>query len=274
MPCAPGERSSDAPRSGDNGPVINEVAARGFGSDSSASTYEQHRPSYPLDAISWLVDRFALGPGSTVVDVGAGTGKLTRLLVPIGAHVVAVEPLDSMRGELEAAVPEADALAGTAESIPMPDSSADAVVAAQAFHWFRPVEALAELARVVRPGGGLALIWNHWDKRDPWVDELLTLIDWHRQKPHDAKHDWRAVVADSSDRWTPLECVTFDNHQSLDRDRLVGRVLSISYLASAPPAVRAEVEAGVRDLASGFEEPFSLPYLTDVYWGYLRPDPS
>lgn len=255
----------------ENGGVINDVAARGFGSDSSASTYEQHRPSYPPAAIDWLVDRFGLGPGTTVVDVGAGTGKLTRLLVPTGAHVVAVEPLDSMRGELEAAVPDAEALAGTAEAIPRPESSADAVVVAQAFHWFRPVEALAELARIVRPGGGLALIWNHWDRRDPWVGELLRVIDWHRQKPHDAKHDWPAVVAASSARWTPLECVTFDNHQLLDRERLVGRVLSISYLASAPPAQQAEVAAAVRDLTADFEEPFTLPYLTDVYWGYLRP---
>jgi SAM-dependent methyltransferase len=264
----------EAARSPENGVVIDDVAARGFGSESSASTYEQYRPSYPLDAVDWLVDRFGLGPGATVVDVGAGTGKLTRLLVPTGAHVVAVEPLDPMRGELEAAVPEAEALPGTAEDLPLPDSSVDAVVAAQAFHWFRPVEALAEMARVVRPGGGLSLVWNHWDKRVPWVDELLTLIDWHRQKPHDAKHDWPAVVAASSDRWTPLECVTFDNRSLVDRDGLVGRALSISYLASAPADKQAEVAAGVRDLASGFAEPFALPYVTDVYWGQLRPDPS
>ena len=251
--------------------MINENAARGFGSDSSASTYELNRPSYPPDAIDWLVDRLGLGPGRTVVDLGAGTGKLTRLLVPTGARVVAVEPLDAMRAELEVAVPEAEALSGTAEAMPLPDDSVDAVVVAQAFHWFRPVEALAELARVVRPGGGLSLIWNHWDGRDPWVAELLRLIDWHRHKPHDAKHDWAGVVA-ASGRWSPLECITFDNHQTLDRDRLVGRVLSISYLSVAPAAEQAAVAAAVRQLAAGFEEPFVLPYQTDVFWGYLRPE--
>ena len=249
--------------------MINDIAARGFGSDVTASTYEQNRPSYPPDAIAWLVERFGLGPGTTVVDLGAGTGKLTRLLLPTGARVVAVEPLDSMRGALRAAVPEVEALEGTAEAMPLPDGSADAVVVAQAFHWFRPAEALAELARVVRPAGGLSLIWNHWDRRDPWVAELLRIIDWHRHKPHDAKHDWAAVVAESG-RFTPLECVTFDNSQSLDRDRLVGRVLSISYLAAAPEAERAAVTAAVRELAADFEELFVLPYQTDVYWAYLR----
>ncbi|HEX5028163.1 MAG TPA: class I SAM-dependent methyltransferase, partial [Gaiellaceae bacterium] len=121
-----------------------------------AQAYERGRPSYPDDAVRWLVGERACD----VVDLGAGTGKLTRILVAHGHRVVAVEPLDAMRSELEAAVPGAHALAGSAEAIPLEDASADVVTSAQAFHWFDHDAALPEIARVLRPDGRIALVWN------------------------------------------------------------------------------------------------------------------
>ena len=129
--------------------------------ESVADVYERTRPAYAPDALAFVAQRLPL---RRVLDLGAGTGKLTRQLVELGADVVAVEPGDAMRALLERVVPEAEALAVSAESIPLPDVSVDVVTVAQAFHWFRPTEALAEMHRVLRPGGGFALFWNHWDE--------------------------------------------------------------------------------------------------------------
>ena len=133
-----------------------------------ADAYERGRPTYPDDAVRWLVGE----EPRDVVDLGAGTGKLTRSLVALGHRVTAVEPLDEMRSQLVGALPGVQALAGSAESIPLPAASADAVTCAQAFHWFDHAVALPEIARVLRPHGQLALVWNSRDDRDPWMARL------------------------------------------------------------------------------------------------------
>ena len=153
---------------------IHPTAQAGF--TAAAEVYERARPGYPDEAVAWVAERLGIGPGRDVLDLAAGTGKLTRQLVPLGARIVAVEPIDAMRAELERAVPAVEALAGTAEAIPLADASVDAVTCAQAFHWFRPDEAAREIRRVLRPGGGLALLWNVRDLDDPKqvaCDELL-----------------------------------------------------------------------------------------------------
>src|SRR5690606_25154234 len=132
---------------------IPDAAAEGFGR--GAEAYESARPSYPPDAVGEIATVCDVGPGRRVLDLAAGTGKLTRLLVPTGAEVVAVEPVAEMRAVLSAVLPGVEALDGTAEAIPLPDASVDAVTVAQAFHWFDPPVALAEIARVLRPGGTL-----------------------------------------------------------------------------------------------------------------------
>jgi ubiquinone/menaquinone biosynthesis C-methylase UbiE len=133
-----------------------------------ADVYERARPSYPAEAVAWIVERAGLGPGAVVCDVAAGTGKLTRLLLPSGARVIAVEPVPEMREQLEAAVAGVEVLDGTAESLPLDDTSVDCITVAQAFHWFDYGRALPELERVIRPGGRLAVIWNVRDDDDRW----------------------------------------------------------------------------------------------------------
>src|SRR5918912_750908 len=140
---------------------VDPHAERGFGS--GAEEYERHRPGWPPEAIERALAELGIAPGATVVDLAAGTGKLTRELVPRVARVVAVEPSADMLGRLEVVVPEAEAVAGTADAIPLADASADGVLVAEAFHWFATPAAVAEIARVLRPGGGLALLWNLYD---------------------------------------------------------------------------------------------------------------
>ncbi len=142
--------------------AVHEVAEQGFGRE--AEEYERVRPSYPADAVAWLVDNLGLGPGRTVLDLAAGTGKLTRLLVPFGASVLAAEPVDGMRRGFVAAVPGVPIVAAVAETLPMAGESLDAVTVAQAFHWFDADRAFGEFARVLRSRGRVGLIWN---ARDP-----------------------------------------------------------------------------------------------------------
>ncbi len=130
---------------------IHPAAARGFAR--GADEYEAGRPSYPAGAVDMIVREFAIGPGSTVVDVGAGTGKFTRLLVPSGARVVGVEPVAEMREVFSRVLPDIEVMDSTAESLPFGDASVDVVTAAQTFHWVDAVPAVAEVARVLRPGG-------------------------------------------------------------------------------------------------------------------------
>ena len=242
---------------------INEVAAAGFGS--AADAYERGRPSYPAQVVELFAQHLGVGPGATVVDLAAGTGKLTRLLAATGATVIAVEPVEAMRAQLEVALPGVDARDGTAEDLPLPDASADVVTVAQAFHWFDPEPALAEITRVLRPGGGLGLVWNERDESVPWVAELSSLFDWGSRRPYRKGVDWAAVV-DASGRCTSVHHQAVSYVQELDAETLVQRVLSTSYIAARPPEENVELAEAVRALVADFPERFVLPYVTDVFW--------
>jgi SAM-dependent methyltransferase len=238
---------------------IDPVAAAGFAS--AAEVYERARPSYPAGAVAWLVERAGLGPGSTVVDVGAGTGKLTRLLVATGAHVVAVEPVAEMR----ALIAGAEVLDGTAEELPLPDATADAVTAAQAFHWFDLERALAEIHRVLRPDGCLALVWNSRDLEDPLQRAVEDLLAAHRSRvPAQRDGRWRAPLA-ASPLFGDGESRRFRHEQRFTVDDLCDRVASTSFVAAMPWEERATILAQVRDLARDLPEPFSFPYVTEVH---------
>jgi ubiquinone/menaquinone biosynthesis C-methylase UbiE len=149
-------------------------AAEAF--DRASDEYERGRPSYPAEAVAQLVEALRIGPGRTVLDLAAGTGKLTRLLAGTGARIVAVEPAAGMRRRLEDDLPTVVALAGTAEAIPLGNGTVDAVTVAQAFHWFDGEAAIAEIHRVLVPGGRLGLVWNGRDLRDPFQTRLSEIM--------------------------------------------------------------------------------------------------
>jgi SAM-dependent methyltransferase len=208
-----------------------------------------------------LRDALGIAPGRDVLDLAAGTGKLTRLLLATGAHVVAVEPVAAMRALLT----EVEAVDGTAEAIPLPDASVDAVTVAQAFHWFDAPAALAEIDRVLRSGGGLGLVWNERDESVPWVDALGHLFNWQVERPYAKGVDWAAVL-EASGRFGPVEHRQLGWEQLLDEDQLVDRVLSTSYVATWTAERQAHVAREVRDMVAGFPATIRLPYVTDVYW--------
>jgi SAM-dependent methyltransferase len=243
-------------------------STRGF---ASAELSERGRPDYPAAAVERIVSRLDLRAGRTVLDLAAGTGKLTRLLVPSKANVIAVEPVREMRAELERRVPGVVALAGTAERIPLTDRYVDAVTVGQAFHWFKQDEALREIHRVLQPGGGLALIWNARDERDPVQAALSEVIDpLEGETPRRRNRDWRSLLPESG-LYERCERALFEHVQVVDEQGLVDRVVSMSFIAAGPQAVRDEVEARVRAIARDAEQPIKLPYMTEVYFGY-KPD--
>ena len=248
--------------------AIDDVAARGF--QAGAAAYESARPGYPDDALAVLARELPVVAGTTVCDLAAGTGKLTRRLVELGASVVAVEPVDGMREQAQATVPGVEVRDGTAEAIPLPDASVDVITVAQAFHWFDADLALAEIARVLKPGGGLAILWNERDERTAWVAEMSRLIRWHERTVSRYQHvDWAEVVA-SSQRFTALAEHAVPWEQPMTRDRLADRVRSISYIAVMPPAERERLAAEVSALVTRLPEPFGLPYVCRVQWCHRR----
>ncbi len=239
------------------------TAAAGF--DRAADAYERGRPGYPADAVAHLAARFRLGEGVTVLDLAAGTGKLTRLLATTGATVIAVEPVEGMRCVLAQAVPGVRVLDGTAERIPVEDGAVDAVTVAQAFHWFDADRAVAEIARALRPGGGLGLIWNTFDTSVPWVETLRTLVDVHRQgEPAYGHSSWRDAFT-STRLFEPLEEHTFGLVQELETEELVDRIGSTSYIATLAEADRRQLFDEIRALAADLPRPLRLPYRTDTY---------
>ncbi len=237
--------------------MVDARALVGFGG--AAEAYERGRPGYPADAIAWLAERLGLGPGRTVLDLGAGTGKLSRLLVETGARVVAVEPVEEMRRLLET-VTGVEALAGAAEAIPVPDASADACTIAQAFHWFEPLAALAEIHRVLRPGSALALLWNRLDEADPFTAAFTEVLARYRAHAS-VGYAWSAGY-DRAGLFTPVELRTFANVQELDAETIADRLASESSIAVLPAEQRRQALREVRALAP---RTVVLRYLTEVY---------
>lgn len=245
--------------------TVDPTAAQGF--TAGVDAYERGRPSYPADAVARVVEVTGAAPGATVVDVGAGTGKFTVLLVASGARVVAVEPVPAMRDRLSASLPGVDVRAGTAEALPLADAEAVGAVVAQAFHWFHHGEALDELARVVRPGGGVVLVWNSRDASVDWVRRLNEIIGWNAgQIPtYDAGDERWAELVEAHGAFGPVTVESFANDQELDEPTLLDRVASTSYIATMEPAERDAVLDDVRAAVAGFPVRFVLPYRTFVY---------
>ena len=238
--------------------------ARGF--ETAAEVYEQARPDYPSEAIDHIVEVLELEPGAQVVDVGAGTGKFARQLVARGLHVTGIEPIAEMR-TIFARFVDAEIIPGTAESIPLDDGSADAVTAAQAFHWFDPDRALPELRRILRPRGGIALIWNVRDESHPLHQSYADAIRPYKGEAYpDGGHPAGKPLA--SPLFTDVEERTFPHVQLMDADGLVARAASVSFIARLGEEERAALLERIRALAP--PGTFEFPYVTKVFTGRSR----
>jgi SAM-dependent methyltransferase len=223
----------------------------------AAAEYERGRPSYPPAAVDWLVPAGA----SRVLDLGAGTGKLTRLLADRGLEVVAVEPLAEMREQLSRVLPGVRVMAGAAERIPADDHSFDAVLVAQAWHWVDARLAVPEVARVLRPGGWLGLAWNIRDQRQDWVGALGRIL--YRHGDRDNEHS----VPTIGPPFGQIQRLDLEWSQHLTPDVLIDLVASRSYVITLPEAQRAAVIAEVRELVSSHPATAGrleivLPYVT------------
>ncbi|MBS0506248.1 MAG: methyltransferase domain-containing protein [Proteobacteria bacterium] len=249
--------------------AVHAAARQGFTKEAAA--YARGRPDYPAALAQWLSGTLELGAGRQVADVGAGTGKFSALLAATGAAVVAVEPVDAMRAQIEAQRwPGVRAVAGTAQALPLPDAALDAVVCAQAFHWFACSAALDEFARVLRPGGRLGLVWNVRDESVDWVAALTAIItpfegdaprfhrgDWRQPFPHPAF----GALAETS---LPHE------HVGPPQQVIVDRFLSVSFIAALPEARHAQVRAEIEALVATHpqlrgREVVRFPYTTRAF---------
>jgi len=232
--------------------------AASFGA--AADAYERGRPPYPPEVIDWLLPAGAV----QVLDLGAGTGKLTRQLAGRGLDVTAVEPSEGMREQLGRAVPGVRALAGSGERIPLPDGSVDAVLVAQAWHWVDPAQAVPEVARVLRPGGRLGLVWNVRDERADWVAGLGALL----RRSDGAHVSSTASAAPQAGRpFGPFERRDVEWVHHLSPDALMDMVVSRSYVITMPAADREKLLNELRHLMrthpalAGAGE-IAMPYVT------------
>ena len=229
----------------------------------AADRYDRARPSYPLEAAAWLVG----ARPARVLELGAGTGKLTAQLVALGHEVVATDPDDRMLRLLAARVPGAHACTGAAERIPVASRSVDVVVAAQSFHWFDRPKALPEIARVLRPGGVLALVWNVRDEGIPWVRRLGRLIG-TQERQHDP-----VVLLGDDPHFGFVDDASYRHWQTLDRDGLVDLVASRSNIAMMAADERAETLREVAEMYDGYgrgHDGMRLPYVTHCYRTAVR----
>ncbi|MDQ7906963.1 class I SAM-dependent methyltransferase [Phytohabitans sp. ZYX-F-186] len=244
--------------------MADQTQALSFGA--AAAEYDRFRPSYPVEAVRWAV---GTPPPAEVVDLGAGTGKLTRVLLSAGYQVTPVEPDAGMRDQLAASTGGVTALAGFAEAVPLPDGAAEAVVAGQAYHWFDRERAHPEIARLLRDGGHFGAIWNHRDDREPWVAELSRIT--HDVAENRGHFDPEPTVSlELGDSFGPVERKEFTHREPRTPESLVAMISTRSYFLTASAEKRAEIVAGVRELTATHpdlagRESFDVPYRVIVF---------
>jgi SAM-dependent methyltransferase len=249
--------------------AIPREAALGF--QRGAADYERGRPGYPEAAIARLADELDLGPERVVVDLAAGTGKLTRALLGLGADLVAVEPVAGMREQLTQAVPGVDVLDGTAERMPLGDRAVNAVLVAQAFHWFDVPAAAAEIHRVLVAGGGLGVVRNEWDESVDWIVEMRALTAKHASRvERDRSDDWREALG-ATGLFSPYEEAMFPNPVRVSIDTLRARIGSLSFVALLDEAPRRRLLDEVSDLVAergliAADGLIDTPYRTHITW--------
>jgi ubiquinone/menaquinone biosynthesis C-methylase UbiE len=255
-------------------PRVDEIAATGF--ERAAGEYERGRPGYPAEVVERMRREIRIEAGQTVIDLAAGTGKLTRRLVELlGAEVIAVEPVAGMRAELERVLPDVTVLDGTAEQIPLIDGAAHAVFVAQAFHWFRVPEAAAEIARVLDADGALAIVRNQEveSATAPAVTATLALVRERVQNPSMRHRVWRDEL-EQTGVFEPFHEWTVDNQVTQDIEMFRHRIASRSYIGAMDDDQRARLLDDVQTVLerNGISpgEPFVVPTVTRVIWARTR----
>lgn len=235
----------------------------------TAREYELGRPEWPEELLDVVVSQLGLGPDAEVLDLGAGTGKLTRALVRRFDRVVAVEPDGAMRAVLEEVVPGAEALTGRGEAIPLPDGSVDAVFSAEAFHWFASDESVAEIARVLRPGGGLVILWNIGIDYDEIGDEADAVIDEAIERggepglPRVLSAEWRRPL--EAGPFEPLREAEVERELVRNREEWIANLLSVSSIAHQPDEDRDAFARRLRELVPS-ERVIRHRTRTVAYW--------
>jgi SAM-dependent methyltransferase len=245
------------------------TAAEGYGH--GAAIYARGRPGFPLQALDWLTKDLRLGPGRIGVEIGAGTGKFTKLLTQTNAEIIVIEPVAAMLAQLSIDQPGLRALRATAQNLPLADASVDAVVCAQSFHWFATAAALAEMRRVLKPDGMLGLIWNVRDQSAEWVAELTRILEpYEGGAPRYDNGEWRSVFP--APGFGPLHKKTVTHaHTGNAEQVVVDRVASVSFIAALDEAERNIVLDRVRALIAATPElhgkdAVSMPYVTEMFW--------
>jgi SAM-dependent methyltransferase len=249
---------------------IHSIAARGF--EQAADVYERARPSYPNEAIEFI--RTLSSTCDTIVDLGAGTGKLTRLLDPIKAReIVAIEPVEAMRKYLESIPIVTRAIAGTAEQMPLTDNSVDMLLCAQSFHWFANDRALAEIHRVLKPNGLLVVLWNKTDDDFyPWWHEMFSYVDSFQpvDVPRYKSMQWQRVFSEQT-RFTTLQFQRFTSMMKITKNILFDLALSMSFIGALPDDEHRKFVECIQQRLNDVEvmrneNVIDVPHRTDIYW--------
>ncbi|WLH32470.1 class I SAM-dependent methyltransferase [Pseudomonas canadensis] len=251
---------------------VHTSAQQGF--STQAVTYAQGRPDYPRQLTGWLADTLHIDALSSVIDLGAGTGKFTRLLSTLAPTLIAVEPVAAMGAQLTKLLPDVRLVNGTAESIPLPAASADAVVCAQAFHWFSTEAALAEIHRVLKPGGRLGLVWNVRDESVDWVAAITDIITpYEGDTPRFHTGRWREAFTGEYFSEPEMTCFPY-SHVGSPQEVIMDRFLSVSFIAALPEASKAVVTAQLQALIDTHpslkgRDTVAFPYQTQAYVCHL-----
>ncbi len=247
---------------------VHTSAQQGF--STQAVTYAQGRPNYPRQLTGWLADVLRIDAQSTVIDLGAGTGKFTRLLNALAPTLIAVEPVQAMAAQLARLLPDVRLVNGTAESIPLASACADALVCAQSFNWFSTQAALAEIHRVLKPDGRLGLVWNVRDESVDWVAAITAIITpYEGDTPRFHSGKWREAFTGEYFSAPEMTCFPY-NHVGSPQEVIMDRFLSVSFIAALPAAEKAEVTAQLRNLIATHpalkgRDTVAFPYQTQAY---------
>jgi SAM-dependent methyltransferase len=241
---------------------MTDEMATSFGAE--AHNYEAGRPDYPFEAVAWMLEPMSEG-SRRIADVGAGTGKLTRVLATApGAEIVAIDPDPAMLAALRDAIPGVPTFAGTAEALPLPDAGVDAVVLGQAWHWVDPIVGSAEIGRVLRSGGVLGLVWNLRDDRVDWVRRLTEIM-------HGSHAEMMLTAGDPvvAEPFGPLEQESWEWTRAINREQLHSMASSRSYIITASAEekarIRTEMDALFDELGVGAGHTIELPYVTRAF---------